>query len=154
MRLPAVLTVVALLGLFGASVYVGYIIGGGFMVPKQTASPPAVSPPKVRSVEPARPSLPPSPPPPIEGPTTQAQIGPPPAPPKQETRLYRVQVGAFLRRENAEAMAARLRKDGYQPYISPTSPYKVQVGAFRERVNAERLAEELRAKGYEVYIAQ
>jgi N-acetylmuramoyl-L-alanine amidase len=51
-------------------------------------------------------------------------------------------------------MAARLRKDGYQPYISPTSPYKVQVGAFRERVNAERLAEELRAKGYEVYIAQ
>jgi cell division septation protein DedD len=152
MRLPTVLTVVALLGLFGASVYVGYIIGGGFMVPKQTASPPAVSPPKVRSLEPARPSLAPSPPP-IERPPAQDQIGPP-APPKQEARLYRVQVGAFLRRENAEAMAARLRKDGYQPYISPTSPYKVQVGAFRERVNAERLAEELRAKGYEVYIAQ
>ncbi|MDR5694907.1 MAG: SPOR domain-containing protein [Armatimonadota bacterium] len=153
MRLRTVATVVVLLGLFGASVYMGYIVGGSFMAPKQRAPASTMPPPKVRGVEPGRaPVVPSSPPQPAVIP--EAQSVPPLTPRKQEARLYRVQVGAFLRRENAEAMAERLRKDGYRPYISPSPPYKVQVGAFKEKANAERLAEELRAKGYEVYIAQ
>ena len=64
-----------------------------------------------------------------------------------------MQVGAFLRRENAEARAAKLREDGFDAYITQSAGlFKVQVGAFAERENALRLAEELRAAGYEVLI--
>jgi N-acetylmuramoyl-L-alanine amidase len=36
---------------------------------------------------------------------------------KPTGKLYYVQVGAFEERENAEALAADLRKEGYRPYI-------------------------------------
>jgi N-acetylmuramoyl-L-alanine amidase len=67
--------------------------------------------------------------------------------------LYRVQVGAFLRKDNAEARAAELRAKGYDAYINISAGlFRVQVGAFSERENAVRMAEELRGLGYEVLI--
>jgi N-acetylmuramoyl-L-alanine amidase len=42
-----------------------------------------------------------------------------PPPIKKPTgKLYRVQVGAFEDQENAEALAADLRKSGYRPFIT------------------------------------
>jgi N-acetylmuramoyl-L-alanine amidase len=64
-----------------------------------------------------------------------------------------VQVGAFLRRENAEDRAAELRRKGFEAYVNQAGGlYRVQVGAFTERKNAEALAEQLRGAGYEVLI--
>ena len=67
--------------------------------------------------------------------------------------LYRVQVGAFLRRENAEVRAVELRERGFDAYINLTGGlFRVQVGAFADRENAQRVAQDLRAVGYEVII--
>ncbi len=64
-----------------------------------------------------------------------------------------MQVGAFLRRENAEARAAELREKGFEAYINLSGGlYKVQVGAFADRENALRLADALRGAGYEILI--
>ena len=35
--------------------------------------------------------------------------------------LYRVQLGAFKDRANAEALAAKLKKDGYSTYITTSN---------------------------------
>jgi N-acetylmuramoyl-L-alanine amidase len=37
--------------------------------------------------------------------------------PVTDGKLYRVQVGAFEDKENAEALAADLTKQGYRPYV-------------------------------------
>jgi N-acetylmuramoyl-L-alanine amidase len=79
----------------------------------------------------------------------------PERPAAPRTGLYRVQAGAFLRRENAEERAAQLRAAGFDAYIlHAENLYKVQVGAFTDRANAERLAERLRAVGYETIIVR
>lgn len=67
--------------------------------------------------------------------------------------LYRVQVGAYARRENASEAVAKLMADGYAPYIVKEGGLlKVRVGAFRDRARADDLAAQLRAKGYQVII--
>lgn len=64
-----------------------------------------------------------------------------------------MQVGAFLKRENAAARVEELRTAGFEAYINQSSGlFKVQVGSFGERGNAEALAQQLRDKGYEVLI--
>ena len=69
------------------------------------------------------------------------------------TTLYKVQVGAFSIRANAENLANELRIKGYEVIIIfEGGLYKVQVGAFRIRANAERLVEELKGQGYEAII--
>ncbi|WP_010279896.1 N-acetylmuramoyl-L-alanine amidase [Paenibacillus senegalensis] len=77
-------------------------------------------------------------------------------PPKSGgTTLYKVQIGAFSIRANAEAMAADARSKGFSPYIAFTGGlYKVQLGAFSVRANAEALAQQARAAGYSPIIVQ
>ena len=66
--------------------------------------------------------------------------------------LYRVQVGAFSSRANAERVVNQLKELGYEAIISSGPPYRVQTGAFASRDNAVRLGEELKAKGFEVAV--
>lgn len=67
--------------------------------------------------------------------------------------LFRVQVGAFGVRANADAMEAKLKAAGYPTYLVQLGGlFKVQTGAFKEKANAERLAQELKSKGFAVYI--
>ena len=69
--------------------------------------------------------------------------------------MYRVQIGAFGNRSNADERAAALRAAGFTPYVvREGSLFKVRTGAFRERREAEALAQELRAKGFPVTIVQ
>jgi cell division septation protein DedD len=42
---------------------------------------------------------------------------PTPTPTPQPTKLYRVQVGAYSKRENADAMATQLKAAGFNCYI-------------------------------------
>lgn len=68
-------------------------------------------------------------------------------------KLYRVQIGAYKQKANAEAMAKEARNKGFQTYIfHQDGLYKVQIGAFQERKNAEALADRAKKAGFQVYI--
>ena len=76
--------------------------------------------------------------------------------PDPETKvLYKVQVGAFTKKNYAEALAKELQDKGYQTYLTQVDGYyKVQLGAFSKPANARRLAAELEGKGYQTYIVE
>ncbi len=68
-------------------------------------------------------------------------------------KLYRVQVGAFSIRENAEILINELKNKGYEAIIIVSGGlYKVQTGAFSIRENADKLLKQLRADGYDAFI--
>lgn len=70
-----------------------------------------------------------------------------------QERYYRVQAGAFRRREYAEDLLYRLQSQNFPAYIlREDNYYKVQVGAFRQLDNAVRMEAALRAKGYTTFI--
>mgnify|MGYP001347449363 CR=1 FL=1 len=75
-----------------------------------------------------------------------------PVQPSSGQTLYRVQVGAFSQKENADRLAAQLRDLGYEVIVSSGPPYRVQTGAFSNRQNAVRLSEELQSKGFEAAV--
>lgn len=159
-RLQPLVAGLALVGLFAISVLIGYVAGLAFLAPSAPAPARSVRPaplageqaqtpaptPQPETKPPA--ATPPAPTPPTEPatPATQSaqQVG---------AVLYRVQVGAYVSKENAESRAAKLRDAGFDAYVTQGgSLYIVQVGAFAVRENAERLADQLRAAGYKVII--
>ncbi len=78
-----------------------------------------------------------------------------PSRPSNPSILYRVQVGAFSVRDNAQSLAERLQKEEELPaVIAGSGPYRVQVGAFGERTNADNLAVKLKDKGYPVLVVE
>ncbi|NLK40372.1 MAG: hypothetical protein GX303_09080 [Clostridiales bacterium] len=67
--------------------------------------------------------------------------------------LYRVQTGAFSKKANADALAAKLKAAGFDTYIVTVSGlYKVQVGAYSVKANADAMAAKLKAAGYDNFI--
>ena len=78
---------------------------------------------------------------------------PQPEPAPTIPTIYRVQVGAYSKEENAIKIKDKLVKDGYSTYLVQTDGlYKVQVGAYTVEKNAQRVEAELKAKGYDTYI--
>lgn len=71
-----------------------------------------------------------------------------------ETKVvYRVQVGAYTKKSNADNMRNKLIKAGYKPFITTVDGYyKVQVGAFTLQSNAVKLSSELKSKGFTAII--
>ena len=66
---------------------------------------------------------------------------------------YRVQVGAYKNRENADRMLYRLLDQGYPAFLLyEDGLYKVQVGAFLQIGNAIRMEQRLRDDGYSTLI--
>lgn len=67
--------------------------------------------------------------------------------------LYKVQVGAFSKKANAEALKTKLATLGYASFITYVRDlYKVQVGAYKQKENADALSKELRAAGFTPYV--
>lgn len=67
--------------------------------------------------------------------------------------LYRVQVGAYRQRDNADRMLNSLLMEGFPAFIlSQDGYYKVQVGAFRYLTNAIKMERKLRRFHYSTYI--
>ena len=67
--------------------------------------------------------------------------------------LYRVQVGAYKNKANAEKMLARLKEGGYEGFVTTKDNYyKVQLGAYSVRENADRMAQKLKADGFSICI--
>lgn len=72
---------------------------------------------------------------------------------EEATVLYRVQVGAYSVKANADAMLAQVKAAGFDGYIKTYgSLYCVQIGAFSVRANAETLLVQVKAKGFDAYI--
>ena len=99
----------------------------------------------------------PSPPPPSSVASTPPIQGTP-TPPSESSQpsgtLYRVQVGVFSERANADRMVTLLKEQGYEGIIIPGPPHRVQTGAFSSQENAARLMEELKQKGFEAIIVR
>ncbi|NLU09461.1 MAG: hypothetical protein GXW90_00680 [Tepidanaerobacter acetatoxydans] len=80
---------------------------------------------------------------------TAAPVTPAPKP----STLYRVQVGAYSQKANADAQASKLKAKGYDTYIIMAGGlFKVQVGAYSQRANAEAMARKLKSDGFDCFI--
>lgn len=68
--------------------------------------------------------------------------------------IYRVQLGAFSKRANADNYLATIKAAGYpDAYVRKVGSYwKIQLGAFTIKANATRLVTELKNKGYSAFI--
>lgn len=64
--------------------------------------------------------------------------------------LYRVQVGAFKSKSNADTYAKKADKAGFKGafVVHSNSLYRVQVGAFSSKVNAQAYAEKAEKAGF------
>jgi cell division septation protein DedD len=76
------------------------------------------------------------------------------SPPTTNTGLYRVQVGVFSEKDNADRMVDLLKAEGYEAIIISGPPHRVQTGAFSSEENASRLLDELKKKGFEAIIVR
>ncbi len=67
--------------------------------------------------------------------------------------VYRVQVGSYDNREDAESMVQELLNNGIEAVVVyDQSQYHAQIGAYNSRERALAVADEVNAKGYEVTI--
>lgn len=68
---------------------------------------------------------------------------------------YRVQVGLFRNRNNAETLLYRLQLEGYPAYmVYEDGFYVVQVGTFTDLDNAVKMEARLRAAGYSTLVTK
>ena len=71
----------------------------------------------------------------------------------EEPVLYRVQVGLFRNRQNADNLNYLLMSQGYPSFILEDGNfYKVQAGAFQQMGNAVAMEQRLRKDGYQTLI--
>ena len=64
-------------------------------------------------------------------------------------KLYRVQVGAFSQRGNADRYREQVQAKGFDAFVVSDGQYhRVQVGAFSVRKNAENMLDKLKKAGF------
>ncbi len=72
--------------------------------------------------------------------------------------LYRVQTGAFSKKENADKILKELKKKGFDAFITTVDLgqliYRVQVGAYSRKANAEAMRQKLQKAGFDALIVQ
>ena len=73
---------------------------------------------------------------------------------KSSTGMWAVQLGSFGSAENAERLAADLRKKGYAAFLSEVDTKsghleRVRIGPQKDRASAEAMAEKLKKAGYD-----
>lgn len=156
-KLNFVITTVTLSVIF---IFVGYLIGQYAVKALQQQYHRSMQAAQEGSAQPVISSTnaapPPAPAAPRETPATVA------AEPREEapsesapnSALYRVQVGVFSERANAERMLNQLKEAGYEGIIISGPPHRVQTGAFSSQENAARLVNELQKKGFEAIIVR
>lgn len=74
--------------------------------------------------------------------------------PEESKIIYRVQVGAFCKKANADKLLDELKSKGItDAYVKKVGVYyKVQVGAFSVKLNADRMFDRIKALGYKPFI--
>ena len=69
--------------------------------------------------------------------------------------IYRVQVGAYLLKANANNMLKKLKKKGFNPIVVKSGKlYKVQVGAYAKIENAQNVQKKLKNFGFKSIIVE
>ena len=69
--------------------------------------------------------------------------------------IYKVQVGAFLLKINADRLLKKLKKKGFNPIVVKSGAlYKVQVGAYSKIDNAKNMQKRLKGFGYKSIIVE
>lgn len=67
--------------------------------------------------------------------------------------LYRVQIGAYSKKENAENQAQTLKNKGFDTIVvNAKGLWKVQVGAYTSKANAANMQTKVKAAGFEAII--
>jgi len=67
--------------------------------------------------------------------------------------LYRVQVGAFSKKGNADTMLAKVKAAGFDTYmVQVDNLYKIQVGAYNKKENADAMLAKIKAAGFDAFI--
>jgi DedD protein len=91
----------------------------------------------------------------VEQPKPKEDPAPPVAAPANTstTGMWAVQLGSFSDQNNAERLAADLRKQGFAAFLSklPTDSgelHRVRIGPQKDRASAEAMAERLRKAGH------
>ncbi|SLL32579.1 N-acetylmuramoyl-L-alanine amidase [Mycobacteroides abscessus subsp. abscessus] len=70
------------------------------------------------------------------------------------TTIYRVQIGAFENKENANKLEAKASSEGFATAVLfRNNLYIVQIGAFSSRSNAEQLAAKAEEAGFTTFIS-
>lgn len=73
---------------------------------------------------------------------------------KSNSNLYRVQVGAFARKENAEKLKKQLLSKGFNCFITDREGgfYRVQCGAFESESNAIKYRNQIINAGFDAFV--
>lgn len=73
---------------------------------------------------------------------------------KTNSKLYRVQVGAFARKENAEKLKKQLLTKGFNCFITDKEDgfYRVQCGAFESESNAIKYRNQIINAGFDAFV--
>lgn len=73
--------------------------------------------------------------------------------PDAEKVLYRVQVGAFSKKEYANAHLEKVKAAGFDTYLVRINGlYKIQVGAFNKKEYADSMLAKVKAAGFDAFI--
>ena len=76
-----------------------------------------------------------------------------PEKPVSNGTLYRVQVGAYSKKENADNQLKAVKAKGFDAFITQVDGlYKVQVGAYSVKANAEAQLAKVKAAGFDAFI--
>lgn len=73
---------------------------------------------------------------------------------KSNSKFYRVQVGAFARKENAENLKKQLMTKGFNSFITDREDgfYRVQCGAFESESNAINYRNQIVKAGFDAFV--
>ena len=72
---------------------------------------------------------------------------------ESSTTLYRVQVGAFSVRANADRQLEKVKAAGFDTYmVKVGNLFKIQVGAFSKKANADEMMKKVKAAGFSAFI--
>lgn len=74
--------------------------------------------------------------------------------PEVKKTLYRVQVGAYSKKANADAQLKKVKAKGFtDAFITQVGNlYKVQVGAYSVKANADNMLKKVKAAGFDAFI--
>lgn len=76
-----------------------------------------------------------------------------PEKPASNGTLYRVQVGAYSKKENADNQLKAVKAKGFDAFITQVDGlYKVQAGAYSVKANAEAQLAKVKAAGFDAFI--
>lgn len=68
-------------------------------------------------------------------------------------KYYRVQIGVFSKKSNAESLQKKLKSAGFDCIIQTVNGlYKCQVGAFGNKSNAEMYLDVVKEKGFDAFV--